>query len=259
LTTTVSSISPSRGSTAGGTLLTITGAGLSTAHTVTISGVVCTQSAAEQAQTTAAAGGAMYCTTAAHASELTLATVLIESGASGNAAFATAATYQYVDLWSRRTTWNNNPPPVAGDSVTIPEGHAVMMDISPPKLILIIVQSHLIFDDTKDLTLECQYVVVHRGKFTIGTPEKPYAKRAIIRLFGDRLTPEIPSAGAKSVVVYEGDLDWHGIKRDTWTRLADTAKAGANSIKVAGPVDWAVGEEIVIGSTSLSWRCSAAF
>ena len=250
MTPTVSSITPSRGSTAGGTRLTITGTGLSVSKTVTISGVECTQSGAEQTLTTAAAGSALYCTTGPHASQLTAGEVVVTESNQGNAAITPTAFYQYVDLWSRRTTWSGYPPPIAGGSVVIGPGETVMLDYSPPKLILIIVQGHLIFDDTVDITLECQYIVVNSGRFTIGTPEKPYAKRAIIRLFGDWLTPEIPLAGAKSVVVAQnGTLDWHGIPRTTWTHVAATATAGSTSLVLQGTLDWAVGERIVVGPT----------
>jgi len=38
---------------------------------------------------------------------------------------ATPCRYQYIDLWSRRTTWGGNAPPRQGDSVFIPGGNTV--------------------------------------------------------------------------------------------------------------------------------------
>lgn len=246
LTATVSAITPGRGSTAGGTMLTIAGTGLSTSHAVTIAGVTCAQSAAEQAATTATA---YYCTTGAHASQLSTAVVTVSTGTEGNAQIAADATYQYVDLWSRRTTWNGYAPPVRDDSVVIGENQTVMLDYSPPRLVLIVVQGHLVFDPTADITLEARYIVVHFGRMTIGTEASPYTKRAVIRLFADRLSPEIPLAGAKTLLVYKGRFDMHGVRRTTWSRLAATAAAGSNSITLRGDVQWNAGEEIVIGPT----------
>ena len=51
-------------------------------------------------------------------------------------------------------------------------------------------------------------------------------------------------------------MELHGIERQvTWTRLSQTAAPGSNSITVQEPVDWAVGEEIVIAPTGFnSWE-----
>lgn len=34
--------------------------------------------------------------------------------------------YQYVDLWSRKSTWGGQDPPVEGDSVVVPPGEALV-------------------------------------------------------------------------------------------------------------------------------------
>lgn len=59
--------------------------------------------------------------------------------------------YEYVDLWSRHTTWGGNPPPGPGDSVVIPAGTFVLLDISPPPLVAILIQGTLKFDDTQQV------------------------------------------------------------------------------------------------------------
>ncbi len=51
----------------------------------------------------------------------------------------------------------------------------------------------------------------------------------------------------------EGTIDLHGqpvLKR--WTRLASPAAAGDTTIKVADPIDWAPGLQIVIASTTFN-------
>lgn len=65
-------------------------------------------------------------------------------------------TYQYVDLWSRRSTWGGNLPPIDGDSVYIPAGATVMLDVSPPRLYLLIVEGNLVFDSNVNANIWLQ-------------------------------------------------------------------------------------------------------
>ena len=56
--------------------------------------------------------------------------------------------------------------------------------------------------------------------------------------------------GGKGIGVY-GGLDLHGKPRNvSWTTLSNTAKAGTNVITLEKAVDWQVGEEIVITTTT---------
>ncbi len=55
--------------------------------------------------------------------------------------------YEFVDLWSRRTTWGGGDPPIEGDSVLIPAGTTVLLDVSPPALYAVGVEGNLRFDD----------------------------------------------------------------------------------------------------------------
>jgi hypothetical protein len=95
--------------------------------------------------------------------------------------------------WSSLTTWANQEPPLAGDTVVIPFGQSVLLDESPPKLFLLLVQvrgvwvplcralsthtrlvprlwpqGDLIFD-RKDLSLDANYIFVYGGKFEVST------------------------------------------------------------------------------------------
>lgn len=248
---TVTSVTPNRGSTAGGTVLTIIGTKLNTAGiAVTIDGVACTQSATQIAAVTATF---FSCTTGAHPTTMmTPAKVRVSTASAGDA--LSTSTYQYVDLWSRFSTWGNSPPPSFGDSVVIGEGTTVMVDYSPPRFNLVIVMGHLIFDPTSDIDFDCTYIMINFGRFTVGTPDAPYLKKATITLHGHRLTPEIPVHGSKVIALRHGALDMHGEKRQpTWTKLAATAEVAASKITVRGPIDWRVGEFLNIASTDFHY------
>ena len=68
----------------------------------------------------------------------------------GYASVAAGVDYHYVDLWSRRSTWGGGPLPVEGDSVVIPNGTTVVLDVPAgrlPKLHTVILQGDLRFDE----------------------------------------------------------------------------------------------------------------
>lgn len=123
LTPEVSGISPTRGSTAGGTAVTITGSnfGATAADTtVTLAGVPCTNVVVVSSTT-------ITCTSGDPSpngdsddvpiGEQPVVVTLAGSGDAVPAAGAPPATWRYVDLWSRATTWGGGPLPAEGDSV----------------------------------------------------------------------------------------------------------------------------------------------
>jgi hypothetical protein len=69
-----------------------------------------------------------------------LTTVVVASQSKGAAACTGSISYEYVDLWSRRTTWGGLEPPVFNDSVVIPAGTTVLLDVSPPRLYMLLIE-----------------------------------------------------------------------------------------------------------------------
>ena len=153
----VLSVSPARGSTAGGTLVTImvdgSGAPPGTV-VVSLAGIPCNVTAVEWA----AVGGRVMCVTGAHgptgAQQSGVGPLRLVVEGSGAAVVNESVHFEYVDLWSARTTWGGGPPPLLGDSVWITVGQKVLLDVSPPRLYMIVVQGHLLFD-RKDVRRPC--------------------------------------------------------------------------------------------------------
>jgi hypothetical protein len=111
--------------------------------------------------------------------------------------------YSYLDKWSDLTTWQDNEPPGEGDTVVVPRGQAVLVDVSPPKLFLVLVQGHMRFDDSKpELAFDAHYITVLGGRFEIGSHARPYLNKVTVTLHGHRDTAvEIPGFGAKCLGV----------------------------------------------------------
>ena len=126
----------------------------------------------------------------------------------GTSAASSNATYEYIDLWSRSTTWGGGPPPVEGDSVWIQPGQRILYDVSSPRLYMLIIQGEFIFDRT-DLTLDANYIfVMGKGSaFVVGTEDEPFLHQALITLHGSPVSKELPLYGAK-VLAYMSHISY---------------------------------------------------
>jgi cell surface hyaluronidase len=153
--------------------------------------------------------------------------------------------------WSDPATWGGSVP-VAGASPTIPAGTTVLLDVSPPGLGVLTVNGVLVFDD-RDLALTADAIIV-RGRFEAGTEARPYRHRATITLTGSDPARDVAGVGTKVIGVTGGTLDLHGEPRLGWTRLAQTAAAGASQLVLERAVDWRAGDRLVIASTDYDPR-----
>ena len=169
--------------------------------------------------------------------------------------------------WSNYTTWNiakitraiastSTPLPAAGDTVKIPDGLWVVVDIVLPALTRIEIDGVLEFDDSLDNKLIADEVFINGGQLIVGWENQPFTHNMEIILTGNKASHELilpngfDSMGSKAIGVY-GGLDLHGIPRTpSWTRLSQTAYAGTNKLTLIESVDWQIGEEIVISTTS---------
>jgi hypothetical protein len=141
------------------------------------------------------------------------------------------------------------------------------MDISPPKLKLLLVQGQLVFD-RRYLELHAEYIWVQGGLLEVGTENEPFTHKATITLYGDRWNSiALPRLGSKCLVASNGryhstlsngegtlvprfrlgTIDIHGIpRRRTWTKVASDVVSGSSTIVLAEPVDFSPGETIIL-------------
>ncbi|XP_068250285.1 fibrocystin-L-like [Palaemon carinicauda] len=246
MTPSITSISPKRGGTAGGTTLTITGTGFSVSgNEVSIDGSPCIVSSESSTE--------IVCVTEPHAGPGTFSVVVTAAGL-GLAVTDANAVFFYIDRWSSVYTWGGNPVPTEGQLVVITEGQTVLFDESSEVIGAIIIQGgHLVFDDeaSTELILRSKYIlIVDGGSLSVGSEDEPFMNNAVIELHGTHQDIELPLYGAKVLAVRNGTLDLHGAHVPiTWTHLATTANPGDTEITLKLPVTWKAGDEIIIATT----------
>jgi G8 domain len=178
---------------------------------------------------------------------------LVSGSAVVEAAQAKGSPAVKATRWSDRATWPDRKVPRAGDKVTIAAGKEVILDISPPPLGGVTINGKLTFADNADLELTTEWVMVH-GELAIGTEASPYRHRAIITLTDNIKDEQMMGMGDRGIMLSGGTLNLHGDRTNTWTKLANTAAAGSNSIEVLNAAQWRVGDEIVLASTDFDPR-----
>jgi hypothetical protein len=268
----ISSISPNKGTALGGTWVTITGTNFPTNVNnvdVQLNGIPCAVQTATATQ--------VECITSFRTSvnDPSIELRSTEAGSAGLALYDNRFVYfRYLDRWSSLTTWKYQEPPVDGDTVVIPAGQSVLLDVNTPILFLLLIQGVLIVD-RQDLTMDSTYIFVHGGTFTVGSEAEPFLNHLTITLHGDRHDSiELPEIGVKVLAVMDrngmddhmnmrgdaththvalrtdfakGVLELHGEPRmRTWTTLSASAFAGTDTLQLSEPVDWRVGDHIFV-------------
>jgi hypothetical protein len=152
------------------------------------------------------------------------------------------------ELWSNPATWPDRKVPRAGDMVTIEKGKDVLLDVSPPSLGGLHLEGKLSFSDKADIELTTEWIMVH-GELEIGTEAKPHRRKATITLTDNVPGEEMDGMGDRGIMIAGGTLNLHGVRTNSWTKLAGTAKAGSARIEVLNASGWRKGDVIALAST----------
>ncbi|MEQ9266899.1 MAG: G8 domain-containing protein [Balneolaceae bacterium] len=149
-------------------------------------------------------------------------------------------------LWSDPATWGGSKP-IEGDLVVIPSETIILLDEAIPAFSGLTIDGTLIFAQM-DLELNSDWILVN-GKLEVGTEEDPFTHSAIFTLTGDDIEQSIMGMGTRGIMVM-GELELHGNPPSTvWTKINESADIGSTSLTLMEPVNWNVGDEIVIGPT----------
>jgi hypothetical protein len=207
-TPTVSAISANNGTALGGTLVTISGTHfVADRMSVNFNRVECIV----QSVDVASSPNTLVCLTGVRDAVRSLSVVVRSAGQGMALRTSPGLLFRYLDKWSWRSTWGGTDPPVEGDTVVIPEGQRVLLDVSPPRLFLMLVQGTLVFSRAVEhIFLNASYILVQGGNLEVGSEDEPYLSRATITLHGDRLKSiEIPHIGAKVLAVSNRYMSKH--------------------------------------------------
>ena len=87
------------------------------------------------------------------------------------------------------------------------------------------------------------------GELDIGSEAKLQTRKATITLTDTVPDENINTMGDRGIMLLKGTLSLHGDRKNAWTRLAATAKAGSSKIQVLNASGWRKGDVIVLAST----------
>ncbi|MEZ6070093.1 MAG: G8 domain-containing protein [Pirellulales bacterium] len=159
--------------------------------------------------------------------------------------------------WDDPATWDNGVPSAAID-VVVPQGTAVQLVGSAQEAKTLLVQGsvEVVENSVHDKTLSTDWILVDGGVFRVGSESDPYDTNTFtLTLEGDTPTQSLPDLGiagndAFVIVRSGGTLELVGKTKQSWTQLGATATAGSNTVTLKSAVNWEVGDEIVIASTT---------
>jgi len=152
--------------------------------------------------------------------------------------------FLYANYWSMDTTWGGEFSPMYMESVYVPPGLNLLVDVDKTaELNAIIVEGTLIFmpetDANHERYFDARYIFLNGGTMEVGTEEHPYTSKLTITMHGTVYDPYLPIYGNKVIGCRRCHLDMHGVERKpTWTMLETTSEAGENTVTLSEAVDW---------------------
>ncbi|XP_068603731.1 PKHD1 like 1, tandem duplicate 1 [Brachionichthys hirsutus] len=168
-------------------------------------------------------------------------------------------------LWSNASFWktlaeNNFNVPTEGADLIIPSNVWVVLDVSTPPLNKLIVMGVLEISDptsgpVSSVVIDAVYISIQGGRLLAGRADEPFRGQLLISLRGSHSTPDWlqpngPNQGSKVLGVF-GTLELYGQPHNVYhAKLAATAPARSNTLTLAKSVDWTVGDEVVVSTTS---------
>src|SRR6185312_15268788 len=151
--------------------------------------------------------------------------------------------------WSDPASWPDGRVPRAGDAVTIERDRNILLDVNPPALRSLTVHGKLSFSNALDIGLKTDWIYLAGGELDIGSEARPYTRNATITLTDIVPDENINTMCDRGIMMLNGTLSLHGDRKNAWTKLASTAKAGSATIEVLDAAGWRKGDQIVLAST----------
>jgi cell migration-inducing and hyaluronan-binding protein len=167
---------------------------------------------------------------------------------------AAASSAALPSRWSDPKSWPDGKVPGAGDAVTIARDRSIILDVSPPALRSLTIMGKLSFSNARDISLTTEWIYLPGGELDIGSEAHPHTRKATITLTDNVKDENINTMGDRGIMLLKGTLSLHGDRKNAWTKLSQTAKAGATRIQVLDASGWRKGDVIVLASTDYNPR-----
>ncbi|XP_018417109.1 PREDICTED: fibrocystin-like [Nanorana parkeri] len=159
------------------------------------------------------------------------------------------APYHFCSLWSRNSSWPSGHPPLDGDNVTVERGRTLLLDADTSLLNLLHIKGgSLRFLGPGPIHLRAHYILVSDGgELLVGEDNAVFAGKAHITLYGSSYTAPLYPYGVKFLAVRNATISMNGwAPKVIFTHLAAAARANDTDLVLAKPVDWRVGDEVVL-------------
>lgn len=148
--------------------------------------------------------------------------------------------------WSDLGTWGGRAPGPS-DVVCVPAGRTLVIDQSI-EVSGLLIYGTVTFADADLHVRAGGILVLDDGVLRAGTAEQPFQHRLTITLGGSEVELA-PGLGKKFLAAIDGGtVELFGPRRIAWAMLADTVFPGGVVLKLLEPIDWRLGERIVIAS-----------
>lgn len=164
--------------------------------------------------------------------------------------------------WQSVNTWSTGIVPSANDDVLIPVGITVdLVGVARAKTITVngVLKGISGQENNAEIDLETEWLLVNgsNARFEIGSESQPYIANGNckITLIGTDDGESMGMMGDKFIAAMNGaTIEFHGKEKISWTHLGANSTVGSNEITLSEPVDWEVGNEIVIVSSRTDWN-----
>lgn len=157
--------------------------------------------------------------------------------------------------WQDSSTWPGGQFPGTNDDVTIPVGISIGLS-GTVAVKSITVNGVLQSLNSGPIDLKAEWILVGGSSalFQIGTESQPFDAEGgcVITLVGTNDNENHGMGDKYMGAMNGGRIELHGKEKISWTHLGANVNALAKQITLSEPVDWEVGDEIVIVSSRLN-------
>ncbi|XP_077345145.1 fibrocystin isoform X2 [Lithobates pipiens] len=157
--------------------------------------------------------------------------------------------YHFCSLWSRNSSWPTGHPPLDGDNVTVERGRTLLLNTNTSLLNLLHIKGGVLaFLGPGPIHLRAHYILVSDGgELLVGADNVSFPGKAHITLYGSSYTTPLYPYGVKFLAVRNATISMNGwVPKVIFTHLATAARANDTDLVLVDPVDWRVGDEVVL-------------